>query len=73
MGTNCLFYGTRPRRAEQNCPCLAHNGSNTLSRVHAAPYRLRYPLGFHVIVLPNQPVMFEGLEQLVATVNACVK
>lgn len=40
-----------------------------LNRVHAT-YRLRYPLGFHAIVLPHQQLMVQGLEQLVSVAAA---
>jgi hypothetical protein len=36
-----------------------------LSRLHAAPYVLRYPLGMHGLVLPVQTDMVDGLEGLV--------
>jgi hypothetical protein len=43
-----------------------------LHRVHAAPYHLRYPLGFHAIVLPNQELMITGLELLVGIARKAV-
>lgn len=44
-----------------------------LHRVHAAPYNLRYPLGFHAIVLPNMQLMVLGLKELVGAVIEGVK
>ena len=41
-------------------PWLEH-----LHNVHAFPYHLRYPLGFHVIVLPEQASMFQGVNNLI--------
>lgn len=35
-----------------------------LDRVHAAPYHLRYPIGFHVLVLPDLTAMRKGVEEL---------
>jgi hypothetical protein len=40
-----------------------------LQRVHGRPFNLRYPLGFHAIVLPNLQVMVAGLEELVLLVK----
>jgi hypothetical protein len=37
-----------------------------LDRVYDNPFHLRYPLGFHGIVLPNQIAMLKGTETLVA-------
>ena len=36
-----------------------------LHRVYATPFHLRYPLGFHGIVLPNMQLMLAGFESLV--------
>ncbi len=44
-----------------------------LQRVHASPYNLRYPLGFHGIVLPNQPLMVAGFEALVLALIEAVR
>ena len=44
-----------------------------LDRVHTAPYKLRYPLGFHMLVLPDQEGMLDGLHLLVKIVNETVK
>jgi len=44
-----------------------------INRVHAAPHHLRYPLGLHAMVLPNQESMLDGVEQLCSIANACVK
>ena len=43
-----------------------------LDRVHAAPHHLRYPLGFHAIVLPNQLDMLNGTENLVEMAIAMI-
>lgn len=44
-----------------------------LDRVYGGQYRLRYPLGFHGIVLPNQASMFNGVESLVCLARGLVK
>lgn len=44
-----------------------------LNRVHSAPYHLRYPLGFHAIVLPNQAAMLQGCEELCSMAISCIK
>lgn len=43
-----------------------------LNRVHTKPHTLRYPIGFHISVLPDQAEMVLGLEHLVSMVNATV-
>jgi hypothetical protein len=43
-----------------------------LDRVHGYPHNLRYPLGFHAIVLPSQTDMLDGLEQVTSLANAIV-
>lgn len=44
-----------------------------LDRVYDKPFHLRYPLGFHAIVLPNQTEMLRGTESLVTLAAAFVK
>ena len=41
-----------------------------LDRVHGHKYKLRYPLGFHAIVLPSQTDMLERLEQVASLANS---
>ena len=41
-----------------------------LDRVYASPHHLRYPLGFHAIVLPNQLDMLNGTKNLVEIATA---
>lgn len=44
-----------------------------LDRVYDAPFHLRYPLGFHGIVLPHQSAMLSGTEELVTMAERIVK
>lgn len=44
-----------------------------LDRVYDKPFHLRYPLGFHGIVLPNQLEMLRGTESLVSLAASFVK
>jgi hypothetical protein len=44
-----------------------------LNRVYDKPFHLRYPLGFHGIVLPDQCAMLRGTESLVKMVTPLVK
>jgi len=44
-----------------------------LDRVYDRPFHLRYPLGFHGIVLPNQNAMLRGTERLVSLATSCLK
>lgn len=44
-----------------------------LDRVYGKPFHLRYPLGFHGIVLPNQGEMLSGTETLVSLAASVVK
>ena len=44
-----------------------------LNRVYDKPFSLRYPLGFHAIVLPNQIEMLRGTESLVSLAASFVK
>jgi hypothetical protein len=44
-----------------------------LDCVYAKPFHLRYPLGFHGIVLPNQVEMLAGTESLVSLAESFVK
>jgi len=44
-----------------------------LDRVYDKPFNLRYPLGFHGIVLPNQNAMLRGTESLVSLAASFVK
>jgi len=44
-----------------------------LDRVYDNPFHLRYPLGFHGIVLPNQEAMLRGTEALVSLAVSCVQ
>lgn len=44
-----------------------------LDRVYDKPFHLRYPLGFHGIVLPSQVEMLRGTESLVALAASFVK
>lgn len=43
-----------------------------LSNVYDKPFHLRYPLGFHGILLPNQNTMLQGTEALVSLTVSCV-
>ena len=43
-----------------------------LDRVYDNPFHLRYPLGFHGIVLPNQIAMLRGTESLVVLATSFV-
>jgi hypothetical protein len=44
-----------------------------LHRVYDRPFHLRYPLGFHGIVLPNQSAILRGTECLVSLATSFVK
>jgi hypothetical protein len=44
-----------------------------LNRVYSAPYKLRYPLGFNGLALPNSQSLLEGLEVLLRIVFEEVK
>jgi hypothetical protein len=44
-----------------------------LDRVYDKPFHLRYPLGFHGIVLPDQMAMLRGTESLVSLATSFVK
>jgi hypothetical protein len=44
-----------------------------LHRVYDRPFQLRYPLGFHGIVLPNQSAMLKGTEGLVSLATSVCK
>jgi hypothetical protein len=43
-----------------------------LARVYRRPFNLRYPLGFHGVVLPNQQEMVSGTNSLVLTAESFV-
>jgi hypothetical protein len=44
-----------------------------LNRVYDKPFHLRYPLGFHGVVLPDQLAMLRGTESLVSLATSFVK
>lgn len=44
-----------------------------LHQVYDRPFHLRYPLGFHGIVLPNQNAMLQGTESLLSIAVSAVK
>ena len=43
-----------------------------LDRVYDKPFNLKYPLGFHAIVLPNQQAMLLGTEALVLLASSSI-
>ncbi|MBC3875371.1 hypothetical protein [Undibacterium flavidum] len=44
-----------------------------LNRVYDNPFHLRYPLGFHAIVLPDQKAMLEGTRILVSFAESIIR
>lgn len=44
-----------------------------LDRVFDAPYTVRYPIGLHAVVLPDQKAMTNGTESLVTLAEQIVK
>jgi len=63
-------------RANQNGFALGHIETTWLEQLdslHSAPFNLRYPIGFHGMVYPNQQEMFEGTKALVQLAETTVR
>lgn len=73
LGHKLLSLWARAVSEGVSLPLSPDSWFEQLHRVHAKPYTLRYPLGFHAIVLPNSAAMLRGVEELVSKAAAYVQ
>ncbi len=72
FGHNILALWAEAEKREPRLPFPRPDWVGQLNQVHASPFQLRYPLGFHAIVLPNQSAMVQGIEELISLASSCI-